>query len=78
MNGFIIGGCLRLAVVLRADIGPAMCLLHMLLAIAFAFAFIRARVILAFEHRWCDRVLVVDMTVTLLFGRPSVGMVLAA
>ena len=45
--------------------------LHVLLAIGLALGCIRARLEHAVVESWLARMLVVDMTITLLFGRPA-------
>ena len=52
--------------------------LHVLLAVAFALAFVRTRTVLTLEHRWTCRVLVIDVAVTLFLGRPTILVILAA
>ena len=54
-----------------------MSLFHVLFAIAFALAFIRARVILALKHGRSSGVLVIDMTIALFLRRPSITVVFA-
>ena len=49
----------------------------MLLAIAFTLALVGARTVLALEHRWTCRVLIIDVTITLFLGRPAILMILA-
>ena len=68
----------RFAIVLGSNIGPAVGFLHMLLAIALSFAFVRARMILAFVHGWSHGVFIIDMTVSLLFCWPSILRIFAA
>lgn len=54
-----------------------MSFLHVLLAIAFTLALVWARTVLALEHRWTCRMLVIDVTITLFLGRPAILMILA-
>lgn len=65
-------------VVLGSNILPAMSFLHVLLTIAFSFAFIWTWMILTLIHGWRSRMLVVDMAITLFFCRPAILMILAA
>ena len=51
--------------------------LHVLLAIAFTLALVWARTVLALEHRWTCRVLVIDVAITLFLGRPAILVILA-
>lgn len=51
--------------------------LHVLLAVAFTLALIRTRAIVTFEHGGGGRMLVVDVTITLFLGRPTVVVILA-
>lgn len=55
-----------------------MSFLHVLFAIAFTLALVRARMILALEHGRSSGVLIIDMTVTFLFSGPSIRVVFAA
>ena len=55
-----------------------MCFLHVLLAVAFALTLIRTRSKVTFEHRGRGRMLIVDMTITLFLGRPTILVILAA
>ena len=73
-----VGLLARLAVVLGSNVGPAVGFLHVLLAIALPFAFVRARVILALVHGWSHGVFIIDMTVSLLFCWPSILGIFAA
>ena len=66
-----------LAIVLRANICPAVCFLHVLFAVALTFAFIRTWMILALVHGWRHRVLVIDVTVALFLSGPAMMRILA-
>ena len=55
-----------------------MSFLHVLLAVAFALAFVRARMVLTLEHGWTCRVLVIDVAITLFLGRPTILVILAS
>ena len=60
-----------LSIIFRSNIGPSMGFLHVLLAVAFPFAFIGTRGELAFIFWRLGGVLVVDMAIPLLFCWPS-------
>ena len=61
----------------RPVIDPVMGTLHVLLQITFALARVRALRVLTFEFMRYRAMLVVEMSVTLLFGWPPMLMVLA-
>lgn len=65
------------AVTLGADVVPSMSLLHVLLAVRLSFRCVWAGLEQTMVQRWRRGVLVVDVAVPLLFGRPAIFVVFA-
>lgn len=61
----------------RSMVNPVMGPLHMLLQIAFPFARVSAVCVLTFEFVRYRTMFVIEMPVSLLFGRPPVFVILA-